>query len=497
MSEKWPVALVLGVLLVVGMVHVGALRPGQDWGGDFAMYVAHARNLAEGRPYAETGYVYNPDYATVGPPTYPPVCPLLLAPVCLVYGPDLEAMKPVMIAALLVFLLFVFLVLRKELPAGQAAAIVALVGLNRCFLGDANSIRSDLPFMAILYAAIYVIQKAYGNPDADRPRPGCVLLAALLIVAAYGARTVGIVLLPSLLVYELVRYRRITRWAVAATLLVGAVLAAKSVLVPGDTGYLDQYDVGLGVFLQNGMGYAAEFAAFWHNGYSKPIGAALFAAVTVLAVLGYVSSVRRRVTFLEIFPIFYVLAVLAFPGFAGRRYLQPIFPLYLFYAARGLQLAWLVDRPALRRAAVAAMLLAVAATYAASFTNLQLDFAEGISRPESVALFDYVAQQTEADDVIVFIKPRVMALLTSRRSAAYHMPDDDARLWEFFDRIGATHLVVVDSDEAMALAESPERIEYLRAFARRNAARLAPVFTNRDFSVYRIAEPTALAQGAR
>jgi len=70
MSEKWPVALVLGVLLVVGMVHVGALRPGQDWGGDFAMYVAHARNLAEGRPYAETGYVYNPDYATVGPPAW-------------------------------------------------------------------------------------------------------------------------------------------------------------------------------------------------------------------------------------------------------------------------------------------------------------------------------------------------------------------------------------------------------------------------------------------
>jgi hypothetical protein len=112
---------------------------------------------------------------------------------------------------------------------------------------------------------------------------------------------------------------------------------------------------------------------------------------------------------------------------------------------------------------------------------------EGVSKAESVALFDYVRSETAEDDVMIFIKPRVMSLLASRRTSAYHMPADDAELWDYFRRIGATHLVVVDSEEAMAEAEDPARVAYLREFADRNAARLRSVFTNADFSVYRIA----------
>ena len=126
MSERSRWWLVGALLLAIGLIQYGTLRPGQDWGGDFSMYVHHAKNLAEGIPYAETGYIYNVAYATVGPPTYPPVCPLLLAPVYALCGLNFEAMKLVMLASLVLFLLLVFLCFRREISFWHAAVIVAV-----------------------------------------------------------------------------------------------------------------------------------------------------------------------------------------------------------------------------------------------------------------------------------------------------------------------------------------------------------------------------------
>lgn len=489
MNERLrPWLLVALILATVGGIHLLTLRPGHDWGGDFSMYVHHAKNLVEGTPYAQTGYIYNPAYATIGPPTYPPGFPLILAPVYLVCGLNLEAMKLVMVASLVVFLLFVFLTFRRELPLGQVLAILVLVGLSRTLLGGANSIGSDMSFMAILYLTIFLVQKAYDTGRDERPRLRHLVPAVALMCVAFGTRTLGALLVPSVLAYDLLRYRRITIWAVAVGAAFALFVLAQSALVHSDTAYFDQYHVGPSVFVHNGIAYLSEFAAFWHNGYFKPLGGLIFAVVTALAVLGYASSVRREITFLEIFPVLYLTAVLLFPGFAGRRYLEPIFPLYLLYAFRGLDHAWLVRRARLRRVVFASLLVAASGSYLASATRLELEVTEGIGKAESVALFDYVRRETPEDGVMVFIKPRVMSLLTARRASAYHMPSDPSQLWDYFSRIGATHLVVVENDDALAGAEDPARLAYFRTFAERNPARLRPVFANADFRVYRIAD---------
>ena len=69
------------VAALIGLFYLATIRPGHAWGDDFAQYIHHARNLATGVPYAATGYIYNPYNPTIGPRTYPPGFPLLLAPV--------------------------------------------------------------------------------------------------------------------------------------------------------------------------------------------------------------------------------------------------------------------------------------------------------------------------------------------------------------------------------------------------------------------------------
>jgi len=91
---RWRTYLYLGSLLAtITVFYLATLREGHLWGDDFAMYIHHAQNIAQGRPYADTGYVYNPAVPVYGPRMYPPVFPLLLAPLYKVFGLSLIPMK--------------------------------------------------------------------------------------------------------------------------------------------------------------------------------------------------------------------------------------------------------------------------------------------------------------------------------------------------------------------------------------------------------------------
>ena len=41
------------LLAIITAFHVATVREGHLWGDDFAMYIHHAQNIVEGRPYAE------------------------------------------------------------------------------------------------------------------------------------------------------------------------------------------------------------------------------------------------------------------------------------------------------------------------------------------------------------------------------------------------------------------------------------------------------------
>ena len=495
----WPA--IGALILAIGAAHVLALRPGHGWGGDFAQYVHHAKNLVEGVPYADTGYLYNRAYPQVGPPAYPPGTALLLAPVYWVAGPNLEAMKCVMIACFLVFLLAVFLCFRDELAPGPAAALVAVLGLNHFFLAETSQIRSDVPFLALLYLALLLVRQAEKGdillfPPSHRKTAGnswpaekveCPLFLGVMAYLAYATRIVGGLLMAAAVLADLVRTRRITRPVILACLVFGCLAAAQAMLIQGNGGYLDQIGAAPSVLLANAAGYGTQMAVFWHNGYNKPLAVALFAAVTLLALLGYAESVRRRIGTCEVFVVIYPAAIFLWPTYQGVRFLYPILPLYLFYALKGLAHPWLARRPKLRRATVASLAVAVGLSYAAMATTMEFGpLHEGVAKPESAALFEYVRRHTGPDDVVIFVKPRVMSLLAGRASSVYHQPEDDRELWAYFDGIGARWLVVAENDAAFAGSERPEVLAWLRRFARRNGSRLARVWGNADFTVYRI-----------
>ena len=58
---------IYAVILSLCLFYFLTIRDGHNWGGDFSMYIHHAKNIVDGTKYQDTGYIYNPSYPSLSP----------------------------------------------------------------------------------------------------------------------------------------------------------------------------------------------------------------------------------------------------------------------------------------------------------------------------------------------------------------------------------------------------------------------------------------------
>jgi hypothetical protein len=112
-ARTFPLAVV--ILTAIAVFYLVTIRAGQRWGDDFSMYILHARNIVQGSNYQDTGYLYDPFTAVIGPRFYPPVFPLALAPLYALFGLNLTSMKVEVICFFISFICF-YLAFRMSCP---------------------------------------------------------------------------------------------------------------------------------------------------------------------------------------------------------------------------------------------------------------------------------------------------------------------------------------------------------------------------------------------
>jgi hypothetical protein len=101
-------------------------------------------------------------------------------------------------------------------------------------------------------------------------------------------------------------------------------------------------------------------------------------------------------------------------------------------------------------------------------------------------MFNYIKSATAEDEVIIFRKPRVLALMTSRRSTPSHKAKNDQELWSFFADIRASYIIEDISAYIIDDIWDHEQAFYLASFISRNKNRLLCVFSNSKYKVYKI-----------
>lgn len=484
-SEWVSLALLIGLIVVT---HALQLRPGHDWADDYAMYLSHALNLLSGKPYADTGFVPNP-WAVPGPPTYPPVYPLMIVPVVAMWGENLQVLKVFGLVMLGAALAMAYALWRPRVGVKPALGLVAVLGLSPFFVEFRDEVRPDTTFLFLFLATLWLGDQWAGQAQAwntQSIRRG--LLLGLVAYLAYGTRSLGIVLLPALWVVDLWRLRRPTPTVVCATVVCSVLVILQSTLLHTDAGYAGNLTLDAQTLGYNFRHYVASLSVLWTNGLPSPwdfwMRAALFATTLPLAVVGYVVCVRRGIGVMEVVPwLYFPPLVLYWVGtMIQQRYLLPLFPLVLYHAYVGGD--WLLRRLPSRLGMLAAALLfaAIAVAYGSGHAMARRDeIRPGVGNSESREVYGWLRDHTPADAVVLVGRARAVALNAQRLCVSPFGFRTDEALWGLIARHRVTHLVV--GLGPLAKEMDYEHPDDLARFVEANARRLRPVLRNAAFEV--------------
>lgn len=488
----------LTLIAIIASFYLFTIREGHNWGDDFGMYLLHAKNIAEGKGYADTPYIFNPLEPGIGPKAYPPVTSIALAPMYKWFGLNFTLMKITICAFFLAALWVLFWTYRMRLPNAYAAGLIILLGFNPFFWNFKDEILSDFPFVFFVWTTLYAVGRHYNGRKMDSFSEGLpyAILVGASMYLAYATRVLGVVLPAALCLYELIRFKRLSRFAVVAILVTGTLIALQTMLFSNvGSGYLSLFkslatrDLAK-LFLDNVIAYSSSLSKFLDNGHSILITRALFVMVSLLAALGLRRIIKDGVTILEVFLFLYLMALIVTP-FTDHRYLFPIIPLFFFYACIGaIELRSLVRGHVWQYVPiiVAGVLIL---SYSSKYTTLDFGpIREGIERNESKELFQYLRAHTHPDEIIIFRKPRALALFTDRRASVYPRPSDnsstsDGTAWNYFHDIQASYLIVGTTAWARN-SRSIQDTQWERQFVERYKECFEEVFVNADFTVYKM-----------
>ena len=438
----------LGALIVLALTcfHLLTITPGHTWYiCDFGLYLQHTHNILAGIDYSRTGYLINP-YRIISPAAYPPVFPLILTPFYALFGLNYFLLKSVVVVFFGAMLGVTFLWARKYVRAPFVYFYPLLLGLTPALWENKNFILSDLPFLFFLFAVVMLAERREEVPAGSDRRRWTWVLMGLLIYLSYGTRAVGIILAPSLLIHDLIRYRKPTLFSLAATLLAVGLLTIQSLLLSSHGSGLSGYIIQLeGIGSQN---FYNLFLALKNLGrlilgpeplwFSYP----LFAAILALAAWGLIIQLRRGLALIHLLALCYLGVLFLFPH-QPARYLFALLPLFLLWFLMGLQdLAGRMNR---RRAGAFAALILTAV-----FMGYGLKYHALITRPPrprvdapaAVEMLDFIKSKTPLSSRIMFSNPRVLAFITGRESSVWHCTPEKEDLLTYIKRIRATHLVL-------------------------------------------------------
>lgn len=464
--------------------HLATLRTGHVWGDDHCTYISHAKNIVEGTPYGDTGFVRFP--YTIAPKMYPPVYPLMLAPLYRQWGLDLTPMKVLGIVCFAATLLLFYLLARPREQDWAALAAIAIIGFSPYFWDFKDTVLSDVPFMVLAFGTLWVMEVASRQTRSVGQQILFGLTGGVLAGLAYGTRSVGLVLVPAVLLYDLLRTRRPTWSGVTLTVVFAAMAVLLKAAFQLDSDYLGSYLRILSpkTLISGVLDYLRAFAVLWEGG-GGVLQVGLMVVTGGLALLGLWLRLRARPALVDVFAIIYFLFICIFP-WGGRRYLMPILPVFVFYAVIGLRKLVAgrsrAARFSLQGGLAAAVVLCFVAKYAALNWREIPEGTQGRTIQEMVA---FVRDRVGKTGFVVFDKPRFLALFADTRCTFVYMAPTDEKALEFYRRVGISHVIATHD------VFRDEQEAYVEKLIRTRSELFEQLFENANFTVYRFKSEVA------
>lgn len=468
--------LLVSILITIAVFYIFTTREGQLWGGDFAQYIQHAKNIVEKKPYSNTGYIFNP-LLPYGSNAYPPIFPLLLAPIYKLFGLNLTIMKIEITFFFIGALIMIYLLF---LQVGESKcshiAIIALIGFNPYLWNFKENIVSDIPFMFFSFLCLYGLNV--------RPRVGIkahpphTMLHSLggagLLYLAFGTRILGVTLLLAFVIYAILK--RISTFLIRVIIFWCILVATQQIIIRSFPTYHKEFSFTLKSIVPNIISYAKGLAIFFHNGYIL-VPTIIFSIYLIgVSVVGYIRRIKEKATLIEFWTPIYITMII--PWLPDTRYLIPIIPCFLFYVFSGIENS---------RVASVIVIAVTILSYIVNYTTMNYGRIDGVTNKECTELFNYIKEKTLPTDVFIFTRPRVLSLYTQRKSAVFPFDWEEGKKWQYLKEIKATY-IIVGSDHfriGKAKAFGIDK-KFVLPFIVKYQDNFNLVYSNPGFEVYRI-----------
>ncbi len=418
--------LIFAIILISFIIAACSLTRGHPWGDDFASYIMQAESILRGttQDFVEhNSFTIFESSFQIGPVAYPWGYPLILAPIYAIKGNNLLALKLPGLVFYTGFLACLYLLMKNRLTQTENLLLVSLFAFNPSLLAFLDNIFSDVPFsFFIILALVYMLQ--------SRTSRGSNIVLGFVLFCAFFIRTTGIILVASFLLYQSIHFiqekesrHSILIHSIQSMLVFWVLWLITSLSFPDEQGsYLGQLSGLTPAMIKASVSYYVYcFETFFGSGPLWEILYYIFAAFFLIGIW-------TRHTIDQLFIIFFVLYIaglLLWPSWQGIRFILPLLPLFIYFSFQGMKFA-LGKLPAkytqTGRWAFNGFwsLIIVVFLFNSSVTaynNLKNNRAvNGPFDPYSQEVYRYIREETPAESIVIFFKPRLMRLMTNRDS---------------------------------------------------------------------------------
>jgi hypothetical protein len=479
------------LIIAVGAFQIGTIRGGQGWGDDFAAYILQTKHMATDQSFVPYEFIPNPA-TMLGGQAYPPLLSVLLLPAYLISGLNLYPMKIIGIVCVLVALWLINLVFEDWLPLAWRCVLIVLVGICPRLFDMRDAIESEKPFLVFFFLTIYFLQRAYRGAPERPPTLRWSVLVGLSLFAAEATRNTGAALFPVVLSLDFFYFRRLTRFALLSVLIGAVPSGILSILLRTGGGYLDYYNFSPVWLVRSAYLFSKNSESLWWGLTPRWPGYLAAFAACLVCLWGLYMRLRQGAGVVE-FATFWYLAIVL-PYFAPQYwpYFVPVLPIYLAYILVGI---WDIQKRilsvAIARSVIAAPMVAIVLLYAIAYARTDWGaYHEGISDPQFLNVCDFIRTHTQRSDVILFRKPRLLALLTERRASVYPIHDDrvsePSELWGYASKLGAKYIIANDATAGLNDPDAFNGNRSLALFLEVYRDRLDLAYQVDHFRVYRL-----------
>jgi 4-amino-4-deoxy-L-arabinose transferase-like glycosyltransferase len=339
----------------------------------------------------------------------------------------------------------VMLAMRRLHGSVMGLVVALLVAMSPLTTGAFNKVFSGLPFLAFLFAGAWLVM-----PDRDGRQVGLWrgLAGAVLLAASLWMRSIGLLILPGLVLVDVFR-KEGRRWQGAV--LAGVVLVMWIPWVSwasSAAGEASRPSTQLGLFdYQSAMFHVDKrdpdsafvdldgwIARLVENveGITETVGVILVGTAegplsglaTLLLAAAILFTWWRRQSLLDWYAVAYCIVMLLYFTFVDRLLLGLVPMIYssIVYSVEALAKRWASPERALRTPVcvglVAALLLAVGVVRAPDTMKFDMVSSHNWEQVDSVAA-DWVRLNTEQDAPVLYLKAPVLAALTGRLVYSY------------------------------------------------------------------------------